>query len=146
MARFSPNAYTTPPQFDDPGIHRALPMNAGLDRIQPYPFERLAALQEGLDVADKSPLDLSIGEPRQPPPEVILRVLIESVADIGRYPPTAGSLDLRTAITEWLNKRFGLRANLLRPDSHVLPVNGTREALFAIAQCVVAPQGGKRLS
>ena len=120
-------------------------MNAGLDRIKPYPFEQLAALHNGVELVDKSPLNLSIGEPRHPPPEVILQALTENVADIGRYPPTRGSLNLRTAISEWLVRRFALDPNLLQPEKHVLPVNGTREALFAIAQCVVASKAGKNL-
>lgn len=120
-------------------------MNAGLDRIKPYPFEQLAALRHGVQLVDKSPLNLSIGEPRHPPPEVILQALTENVADIGRYPPTRGSLNLRTAISEWLVRRFALNPNLLQPEKHVLPVNGTREALFAIAQCVVASKAEKNL-
>lgn len=113
-------------------------MNPGLTALNPYPFERLAALRSGI-VADPSlpPINLSIGEPQHPTPAFILDALREALPALSKYPATRGSDDLRAAIAGWLERRFSLGSGAVDPQTMVLPANGTREALFAIAQCLV---------
>jgi len=113
-------------------------MNPDLDRLQPYPFERLAELTAGITPpAALAPIALSIGEPKHPTPGFITEAVITHLHGLSRYPLTRGQPELRTAIADWLNRRFALPAPGIDPDAQVLPVNGTREALFAIAQCVI---------
>ncbi len=113
-------------------------MNPDLSRLQPYPFERLARLKHGVSpAADKSPLSLAMGEPKHPPPGFIAEELITHLHGLEQYPLTRGTAELRAAIARWLQRRYGLPAASLDPERHILPVNGTREALFAIAQTVV---------
>jgi N-succinyldiaminopimelate aminotransferase len=111
-------------------------LNPSLSRLQPYPFERLRALLAGV-VPDKahSPINLSIGEPKHPTPKFILDALAAGGAGVANYPTTAGAPALREAIAAWLMRRHGLPA--LDPATQVLPVLGSREALFAFAQTVV---------
>ncbi|MET3518140.1 N-succinyldiaminopimelate aminotransferase [Pseudacidovorax sp. 1753] len=110
-------------------------MNPLLDRLQPYPFERLRQLFAGVTPsAAFSPISLGIGEPKHPTPPFIKQALIEGLDSLSGYPATAGDLKLRTAFTNWLQTRYGLA---LDPATQVLPVNGSREALFALAQTVV---------
>jgi N-succinyldiaminopimelate aminotransferase len=115
-------------------------MNPLLQKLQPYPFEKLAALK-----ADCSPPDgmehiaLSLGEPRHPSPEVALAPLRANLDQLNRYPLTKGIPELRLVIADWLQRRFRLDASSIDPERQVIPVNGTREALFAFAQCIVAP-------
>lgn len=112
-------------------------MNPDLDLLQAYPFERLAALKAGVNPPAGLPhIALSIGEPKHPPPPFVLDTLRNSLAGLGAYPATAGTAELRSACARWLERRFGLGAGSVG-SANVLPVNGTREALFAIAQAVV---------
>jgi len=111
-------------------------MNPDLDRLQPYPFERLAALFEGVrPAADRAPIALSIGEPAHAPPALAGAAMTGAISGLGNYPATRGSAELRGTIADWLCRRYGLDS--VRADDQVLPVNGTREALFAFAQAVV---------
>ena len=111
-------------------------MNPHLAKLQPYPFERLRKLFEGLVPAPgKKPIVLSIGEPKHPTPPLIQQALIEGLARLANYPTTPGMLPLREAIAQWLARRHGVPAP--DPASQVLPVAGSREALFAFAQAVV---------
>ena len=122
-------------------------MNPGFAALQPYPFERLRGLLADVPPApDLPPIDLSIGEPRHVPPAFIRDTLIASLDGLGRYPKTAGSDALRASIAAWLVRRHGLPAGAVDPARHVLPVSGTREALFAIAQCVVDRAPGARVA
>ena len=117
-------------------------MNPDLSRLLPYPFERLAALKAAVTPpSGLAHIDLSIGEPKHPPPPFVLEVLQRERAGFGSYPTTAGTAELRAACGRWLERRFGLPRGAIR-ESMVLPVNGTREALFAFAQAVV-DRGGK---
>jgi N-succinyldiaminopimelate aminotransferase len=114
-------------------------MNPGFKSLHPYPFEKLNELKKGLTPpAELRPIMLSIGEPKHTTPEFILDSLRENAAGFSSYPTIAGTLELRSAICKWLQKRFHLKHSL-DPERHVLPVTGTREALFAIAQCVINP-------
>ena len=116
-------------------------MNPRLASLRPYPFEKLRALFAGVVPRASLPhVSLGIGEPRHPTPEFIKRALTESLPKLASYPPTAGSEALRQAIADWLVRRYGLRAIDWR--SEVLPVNGSREALFAFAQTVLDPSHG----
>lgn len=116
-------------------------MNSILDRLQPYPFERLRALLADVEPsADHRPLNLSIGEPRHPTPKVIRDTVTASLDGLASYPPTAGTAALREAIAGWLARRYGLAA--IDPGTQVLPVLGSREALFAFAQTVIDPRDG----
>jgi len=111
-------------------------MNPNLARLQPYPFEKLRRLFAGVTPApDRSPVDLSIGEPKHPTPDFIRRALADNLDGLARYPATIGTRSLREAIAEWLKRRYTLPA--IDPDTQVLPVNGSREALFALAQTVI---------
>ncbi len=111
-------------------------MNPRLALLQPYPFERLRALFAGVtgNPAHRA-ISLSIGEPRHPTPRLLLDALTAGSAGLANYPMTAGSPALREAIAGWLSRRHGLPP--LDPATQVLPVLGSREALFAFAQVVV---------
>jgi N-succinyldiaminopimelate aminotransferase len=113
-------------------------MNPDLERLQPYPFERLAELTAGVEPpAGLTPIALSIGEPKHPTPGFITEAVITHLHGLSNYPLTRGRVELRAAIAAWLTRRFRLPEAGIDPERHVLPVNGTREALFAIAQCLV---------
>lgn len=115
-------------------------MNPNLARLQPYPFERLNALKAGLmPPKDKKHIALSIGEPKHATPTFIHEALISHLHGLTQYPLTRGSDELRTSIAYWLSQRFNIPSNNIDANKHILPVNGTREALFAFAQCVIRP-------
>ncbi|MEK9775967.1 MAG: succinyldiaminopimelate transaminase [Quisquiliibacterium sp.] len=113
-------------------------MNPLLEILQPYPFERLRKLLDGV-VANPAlpPLNLSIGEPKHPTPELLTSALASAMSGLAIYPATAGTPALREAIADWICRRYGLAA--LDPMSQVLPINGSREALFAFAQSTLNP-------
>ena len=113
-------------------------MNKDLALLQPYPFEKLTQLKLGSQPPGHlDHIALSIGEPQHPAPHFVVENLIRHLHQLSNYPSTRGSDELRTAIAVWLSARFGITANLVDPGVNLLPVSGTREALFAIAQCVV---------
>lgn len=113
-------------------------MNRNLDRCQPYPFEKLAELlAESRPDSRKSAIRWSIGEPAHASPEFVKEALRNSLDGLSKYPVTIGSVELRTAIANWLTTRFALPAGSLDPEKNILPVSGTREALFSFAQSVV---------
>jgi N-succinyldiaminopimelate aminotransferase len=116
-------------------------MNSGLKNLHAYPFEKLTKLIEGTTAAtDKSAISLAIGEPKHPTPDFILEALKSNAADIAFYPTTRGSDELRNAIATWLCQRFNLPQSSIDAEKNILPVNGTREALFAIAQTLIGEQ------
>jgi N-succinyldiaminopimelate aminotransferase len=126
----------TAPALRRPRRHiSSLPVNPRLSRLQPYPFERLRALLEGIDPPALPPIRLSIGEPQHAPPAFVLDALTAHSDGLSTYPSTAGMDTLRASIAEWFVRRYGLPG--LDPASQVLPVNGSREALFAFAQATV---------
>ncbi|MGD8957467.1 MAG: succinyldiaminopimelate transaminase, partial [Chromatiaceae bacterium] len=113
-------------------------MNPDLDKLQPYPFEKLNALKAGASSTARPHIALSIGEPKHATPELITAALQRHLSPgLASYPMTRGIPELRQAICAWLSRRFYLPPESLDPEQHVLPVNGTREALFAIAQAVI---------
>lgn len=111
-------------------------MNPNLARLQSYPFEKLRTLLDGITPpASLKPIRLSIGEPQHPTPGFIRQTLADNLGGLSTYPTTMGSDALRGAIAGWLERRYGLPS--VDPATQVVPVNGSREALFAFAQCVV---------
>ena len=112
-------------------------MNPLLGKLHPYPFERLRALTK--DIVSNpayTPISLGMGEPRHPTPELIKQAITANLKGLASYPATAGEPALRQAIAGWVERRYGVKVD---PASQVLPVGGSREALFAIAQTVVDP-------
>jgi N-succinyldiaminopimelate aminotransferase len=113
-------------------------VNPRLDLLHPYPFEKLRRLHAGLRAPEgMRPINLGIGEPQHPTPAVITETLVQNLALLSKYPPTGGTPELRGAISEWLGRRYGIPAP--DPERAVLPVAGTREALFAFAQALLDP-------
>lgn len=116
-------------------------MNTYLDSLQPYPFERLAALlADARPPQGLKPITLTIGEPQHPSPVEVREALCNSMHLLSGYPATRGTADLRSAIADWLQRRYAMPR--LDTEHQVLPVSGTREALFAIAQTCVAASPG----
>jgi N-succinyldiaminopimelate aminotransferase len=116
-------------------------MNPQLQHLQPYPFEKLRQLFADLSPAPgKTPISLAIGEPKHASPAFVLEEIASNLDRLANYPATAGMPELRESIAGWLQRRFDLAA--IDADHQVLPVNGTREALFAFAQAVVNPGPG----
>ncbi|CEN55943.1 succinyldiaminopimelate transaminase [Candidatus Methylopumilus turicensis] len=111
-------------------------MNSNLNKLQPYPFQRLRDLFSGItpNTAYK-PVNLSIGEPKHDTPALIKQALIDNLSGLATYPTTAGVPELRLAIANWATRRYGIP--LLNAEKEIAPVNGSREALFAFAQAVI---------
>ncbi len=113
-------------------------MNPNLARLQPYPFQKLNKLFEGIKPNPaSSPINLHIGEPKHATPGFIRKVLADNLAGIALYPTTLGARSLRASIGAWLTRRYHLPAIDL--DTEIIPVNGSREALFSFAQAVIDP-------
>ena len=112
-------------------------MNPLLQRLQPYPFERLRALTKGITPNQAlSPISLGIGEPKHPTPPLVEDALMAALPGLSAYPATAGEPVLREAVAAWVQRRYDVA---LDAATQVLPVNGSREALFALAQTVIDP-------
>lgn len=115
-------------------------MNPHLAQLQPYPFERLRALFAGVTPNPQyKEIKLSIGEPQHPTPAFIMEALANGLKGLANYPTTQGTPALRQAIAAWNQRRYGLELN---PETEILPVNGSREALFSFAQTVIDPSRG----
>jgi N-succinyldiaminopimelate aminotransferase len=111
-------------------------MDPNLSRLQPYPFQKLSALLAGIAPPESlRPISLSIGEPKHATPPFIRDALVENLGGLSSYPATAGGEPLRKAIAAWIGRRYHI--DRIDPATQVLPVNGSREALFAFAQAVV---------
>jgi N-succinyldiaminopimelate aminotransferase len=111
-------------------------MNPNLEKLHPYPFQKLRDLFAGIQPQPNlGAINLSIGEPKHATPALIKSALTDNLAGLANYPTTLGSAELRAAISEWLTRRYGIPA--LHIDKEIVPVNGSREALFAFAQAVV---------
>jgi len=112
-------------------------MNPLLQKLQPYPFERLRQLFAGATPpARLRPISLGIGEPRHDTPDFIPAGLLQHMEGLASYPATAGDIRLRQACSDWVQRRYGVTVDAA---TQVLPVNGSREALFAFAQTVIDP-------
>lgn len=113
-------------------------VNSHLDRLQPYPFQKLAGLLQGTRPnPDFSPVGLHIGEPKHATPGLILQAMTDHLAGLANYPTTLGSESLRNSIAAWLMRRYHLPG--IDPATEIIPVNGSREALFSFAQAVIDP-------
>ncbi len=111
-------------------------MNPNLDHLHPYPFQKLRDLFAGITPNPAlKPVNLSIGEPKHATPEFIKTALTANLSGLANYPTTLGSAELRQAIANWMTRRYGIPA--LDVEHQIIPVNGSREALFAFAQAVV---------
>ncbi|MBK8173904.1 MAG: aminotransferase class I/II-fold pyridoxal phosphate-dependent enzyme [Rhodospirillales bacterium] len=114
--------------------------NPLLGLLTDYPFDRLRDLLDGIQPpAGLRPYLLSVGEPRHAPPAFVAETLATQADGWGRYPPLDGTADFRSAVAQWLRRRYALPDGLIDPDRHVLPLAGTREGLFQVAQVIVRP-------
>jgi N-succinyldiaminopimelate aminotransferase len=114
-------------------------LNPRLTSLQPYPFEKLRTLLGGVEPPALPPIRLSIGEPQHATPPLVRSAMVEHLDGLSSYPTTIGLDVLRESIAAWCGRRYALPG--LDAKSQVLPVNGTREALFAFAQAVVDTSG-----
>ncbi len=113
-------------------------MNPALDLLKPYPFERLATLKKNINPNGQlKHISLSIGEPKHKPPGFVIDAIKDNINGIEKYPSTKGLPELRQTISHWISKRYNLSEEQLDPETQILPVNGTREALFAFAQTII---------
>ena len=113
-------------------------MNPRLRQLHPYPFEKLSELIASSQPENKDSLiSLAIGEPKHPTPEIIKNSLASNLNLLDKYPTTRGSDTLRMTCAYWLSNRFKLSGHVINENENILPVNGTREALFSFAQCVI---------
>ncbi|HUP29730.1 MAG TPA: aminotransferase class I/II-fold pyridoxal phosphate-dependent enzyme, partial [Usitatibacter sp.] len=119
-------------------------MNPRLGLLQPYPFEKLRELLAGIrPPAGMKPIAMQIGEPQHPTPALITDKLAQSLGGLARYPLTKGLPELRQAMAAWIARRHGL--GMIDAESEVIPVSGTREALFSIAQALLDPAESEAL-
>jgi N-succinyldiaminopimelate aminotransferase len=113
-------------------------MTPNLKYLHAYPFEKLAQLKSGIvPPIDKLPIVLSIGEPTHDTPHFIHETLAAHLQGLAKYPSTKGLPELRLAIAGWLSKRFQIPIDVIDPETQILPVSGTREALFSFAHCII---------
>ncbi len=111
-------------------------MNPAFDQLQSYPFQKLASLTSGVTPNPQlKPISLHIGEPKHPTPDFIKRALTDNLGGLANYPTTLGAPALREAIAQWLQRRYGLKN--ISAENEIIPVNGSREALFAFAQTII---------
>lgn len=116
-------------------------MNPDINKLQPYPFEKLNRLKATTTPSSQlQHISLSIGEPKHAPPQFVLDMLARNLDKVSLYPSTKGIPELRESIALWATQRFNLQSGTLTADQHVLPVNGTREALFSFVQAVIDRQ------
>ncbi len=113
-------------------------MTPHLKHLHPYPFEKLAQLKQGIvPPAGKQHIAMSIGEPAHATPHFIQQTLLAHLHGLAKYPTTKGIPELRLAIAGWISRRFRIPPESINPETQILPVSGTREALFSFAQCVI---------
>jgi N-succinyldiaminopimelate aminotransferase len=115
-----------------------MPLNARMDAVGDYSFDRLRALLGGIEPPDGvTPIALSLGEPQHAPPAFLAETVAREAAGWSKYPPIRGTEAARAAIAGWLSRRYGLPDGMIDPETMVIPVSGTREALFMIALAAV---------
>jgi len=110
-------------------------MNSSLSLLHPYPFEKLNQLFADIQPANMPLIPLSIGEPKHPAPEFVKQAIIDNFKHLSTYPNSKGLPELRESIAQWLTRRFQL--NSISVDSNILPISGTREAIFSFVQALV---------
>ncbi len=112
-------------------------MNPYLDQLHPYSFEKLNQLIQGITPSqDKTHMALSIGEPKHETSKLINQTLLDHLEGVAKYPSIKGIAELRLVIAKWISKRFGILTKDINEYTQVLPIGGTREALFSFAQAV----------
>ena len=116
--------------------------NDRLDRLSEFPFRRLAAMLADEPAAAGPVRDLAIGEPKHPPPAILAETVAASSVLWNRYPPVHGTPEFRAAAAGWLTRRFGLPERALDPDRHIVPVAGTKEALYLLPSLLVGERAG----
>ena len=127
--------------IDSPSRSRTTTVNPNLSKLQTYPFEKLRQLMAGVTPnPDLSQINLYIGEPQHATPAFIKEALIAGLGGMSSYPTTLGQPALRQAIADWMGRRYGLEG--INPDTEIIPVNGSREALFSFIQTVIDPSRG----
>ena len=115
-----------------------MPLNARMDAVGDYSFDRLRALLGGIEPPEGvTPIALSLGEPQHAPPAFLAETVAREAAGWSKYPPIRGTEAARAAIAGWLSRRYGLPDGMIDPETMVIPVSGTREALFMIALAAV---------
>jgi N-succinyldiaminopimelate aminotransferase len=116
-------------------------LNPRLNALHPYPFEKLKALLADVTPAQESPIAWSVGEPKHAAPSFLQKVIVDNLSSYENYPATPGTLELREAIATWCVRRFKLTAqDQFSAQNNVLPVTGTREALFSVVQALFDTQ------
>ncbi len=121
-------------------------LNSRLEALPGYPFTRLRRLLE--DVAPPAgvpPVLMSIGEPQHPPPAFVAEVLAARAADWGKYPPSRGTPEFRRAVADWLTRRYRLPAGFIEAEKNLLPVAGTREAIFMFGLVAIGRKTRERV-
>ena len=120
-----------------------MPLNPQLDDLSDYPFEALRTLLgRVVPRVNDAPIAMSLGEPQHQPPALLAETLAAHAQDWNKYPPMAGTPELRQAIVEWLTRRYRLGGGMLDPDRHVLSLAGTKEGLYLLASLVVPRRKG----
>ena len=115
-------------------------MNPNLAKLQPYPFEKLRQLTQSVQVPDLPAIAWSIGEPKHAAPDFLHETLMSHLGGYSNYPATSGTPELKDAIQNWVRRRFlPISPTALSASKHVLPVSGTREALFSVVQALLDP-------
>lgn len=117
-------------------------LSPGIRQIEPYPFEELDRRRAEAFAAGRDLIDFGVGDPREVTPAFIREALIEAIEPVSSYPRAAGIQELREAAAGWVERRFGVR---VAPDSEVLPLLGSKEIVFSLAQATVDVPGGKDL-
>ena len=113
-------------------------MNPDLERLHPYPFEKLSQLKAGIEVPKHlGSISLGIGEPKHPSPAFVKQVIADNLDKLANYPSTKGTDELRQTIADWATRRFQLEPGTLTPEHNIVPVNGTREGIFSLVQAVI---------
>jgi len=113
-------------------------MNPDLERLHPYPFEKLSQLKAGIEVPKHlGSISLGIGEPKHPSPAFVKQVIADNLDKLANYPSTKGTDELRQTIADWATRRFQLEPGTLTAEHNIVPVNGTREGIFSLVQAVI---------
>mgnify|MGYP001349022104 CR=1 FL=1 len=119
--------------------------NDKLNKLTDYPFDRLRALLNNLSgPTNKAPIIMSLGEPQHPPPRLLTETVNKSAGQWAKYPPISGTPEILSAIKDWLVLRYGLDANTINESKNIIPVSGTREALYMAGAIAIPQKKNKR--
>ena len=119
--------------------------NDKLNKLTDYPFDRLRALLNNLTgPTNKAPIIMSLGEPQHPPPRLLTETVNKSAGQWAKYPPISGTPEILSAIKDWLVLRYGLDVNTINESKNIIPVSGTREALYMAGAIAIPPKKNKQ--